>query len=183
MIGISFVDILIQAVFLLFVALSIGYIDPVSLLKIKEFEEVGKDLCTKINKDDPRECREIIEPVVERELGKGKLALCLEASASGRSTVSARFVALSPERARFEGFTAPYLEYLASKGDSKRLELARTIPKGSIINISEIELKFGFMREPSCFHSISHRNWEGSWNQRELNEIFRRFTQLQTFAK
>ena len=35
-VGISFVDILIQAVFILFLAVTIGYTDPMKLLKIKD---------------------------------------------------------------------------------------------------------------------------------------------------
>ena len=57
-IGISFVDILIQAVFLLFAMLLIGYVDPLELLRIREYEEAGKDLCNKLVKDSPKACRE-----------------------------------------------------------------------------------------------------------------------------
>jgi hypothetical protein len=60
-IGISFVDILIQAVFVLLLALIVGYVDPVEKLQIKEYEEVGKDLCKKLNKDSVEACREFIQ--------------------------------------------------------------------------------------------------------------------------
>lgn len=60
-IGISFADILIQAVFVLLLALIVGYVDPVEKLQIKEFEEVGKDLCKKLNKDSIEACREFIK--------------------------------------------------------------------------------------------------------------------------
>jgi hypothetical protein len=60
--GISFVDILIQAVFVLLVALMAGYIDPADRLKIKEWEEAGKDLCVKkLNRDSPEACREYVK--------------------------------------------------------------------------------------------------------------------------
>jgi hypothetical protein len=182
-IGISFVDILIQAVFLLLVALSVGFTDPLNLLRIKEFEQVGKDLCNKVNKDDPKECQQVIEPVIEREIGKGKLALCLRVDGETRATASARFVVISPNKARFIEFSPRYLDYLKNKGDVDKLNKAVSIPKGSELGIDEIEPSFGFIREPKCFHTISHRNWEGSWNQRELDVIFSKFTSLQSFSK
>ena len=182
-IGISFVDILIQAVFLLFVALSVGFTDPLNLLRIKEFEQVGKDLCNKVNKDDPKECQQVIEPVIEREIGKGKLALCLRVDGETRATASARFVVISPSKARFIEFSPRYLDYLKNKGEVDRLSKAVSIPRGIELGIDDIESSFGFMREPKCFHNISHRNWEGSWNQRELDVIFSRLTSLQSFSK
>ena len=71
-IGISFVDILIQAVFLLLLILMVGYVDPVQQLlyekavkdkpTMNEFEGIGKDLCIKkFKKDSPIACREFIE--------------------------------------------------------------------------------------------------------------------------
>lgn len=58
--GISFVDILIQAVFLLLLILMVGYVDPVVQNNF-EFHEAGKDLCNKINKDSPIGCIEFIK--------------------------------------------------------------------------------------------------------------------------
>lgn len=58
--GISFVDILIQAVFLLLLILMVGYVDPLDQIKF-EFYEAGKDLCKKINKDTPQACVEYIK--------------------------------------------------------------------------------------------------------------------------
>lgn len=67
-IGISFVDILIQAVFLLLLILMVGYVDPIEQLLYEkvdpaknEFNGIGKDLCVKLDKDSPRACREFIE--------------------------------------------------------------------------------------------------------------------------
>jgi hypothetical protein len=58
--GISFVDILIQAVFLLLIILMVGYVDPLEQNKY-EFDEVGKDFCNKIYKDSPLACVEHIK--------------------------------------------------------------------------------------------------------------------------
>ena len=65
-IGISFVDILIQAVFLLLLILMVGYIDPEEQLLLEkidpnknEYDGVGRDLCHKWNKS-PIACREYI---------------------------------------------------------------------------------------------------------------------------
>ncbi len=58
--GISFVDILIQAVFLLLLILMVGYVDPLEQIKY-EFAEAGKDLCHKLNKDSPGACVEYIK--------------------------------------------------------------------------------------------------------------------------
>ena len=60
-IGISFVDILIQAVFVLLLAIIVGYVDPVERLNLEEYKEVGKDLCHKLNKDSVEACREFIK--------------------------------------------------------------------------------------------------------------------------
>ena len=44
MIGFSLVDILIQALFVLFIALTIGYVDPEDREKTEIYERVGRDL-------------------------------------------------------------------------------------------------------------------------------------------
>lgn len=59
-IGISFVDVLIQAIFILFVLLLVGYIDPDEMKKIKEHQQLGMDMCHKLNKDSAAECREYV---------------------------------------------------------------------------------------------------------------------------
>ena len=62
-IGISFVDILIQAVFVLLVALFVGYVDPsvqIVLEEKSEYAQIGKDLCNKVNKDSIEACREYL---------------------------------------------------------------------------------------------------------------------------
>jgi hypothetical protein len=59
--GISFVDILIQAVFLLLLILMVGYVDPEEKEKILLYEAAGKDLCNKLNKDSPQACVEHVK--------------------------------------------------------------------------------------------------------------------------
>jgi hypothetical protein len=126
LIGISFVDILIQAVFILFLALTIGYTDPVNLINIKEYAEAGKDLCTKINKDSIKECKEVIEATIDKEASKkGDLMLCLNPASKTNAALSARFVVLSPQEVRFDGFTPQYISYLESKSDIERLAKAK----------------------------------------------------------
>lgn len=64
MIGISFVDILIQAVFVLLIALIVGYVDPLVRIEMEqgsEYGQIGKDLCHKLDKDSLQACREHIE--------------------------------------------------------------------------------------------------------------------------
>lgn len=56
--GISLADILIQAVFLLFIALIVGYEDPERLVLLQKYEQFGKDLCDKKHPDNLTECRE-----------------------------------------------------------------------------------------------------------------------------
>jgi hypothetical protein len=73
-IGISFVDILIQAVFLLLLILMVGYVDPVDQDKFKYFE-AGKDLCNKLNKDSPKSCVEFIK---DKDIFISKPALKLD---------------------------------------------------------------------------------------------------------
>lgn len=71
-IGISLADILLQAVFLLFIALIIGYKDPQQLLLIQKYEQLGRDLCNKKNPDSLKECKEqeIIKDQSFIEVGK-----------------------------------------------------------------------------------------------------------------
>ncbi len=73
-IGISFVDILIQAIFVLMIAFVVGYVDPVQKLQLKEFFEAGKDLCKKRNKDSMLSCREFLKEAVLVEKDEGKYA-------------------------------------------------------------------------------------------------------------
>jgi len=175
-IGISFVDILIQAVFILFLALTVGYTDPMNLFKIKEYEQAGRDLCNKVNKDSVTECREVIDPIIDKELGKGMLALCIKPESNDRSVVTARFIVTSPTEAKFLGFNPQYLSYLEKKGDFTRLEKAKLISPG-VYKIGSIDQSFSFLMEPKCIHTI-FRDWEGTWDRRELDQIFATLAKL-----
>lgn len=168
LIGISFVDILIQAVFILFLALTVGYTDPMNLYKIKEYEQAGRDLCNKVNKDSVVECREVIDPIIDRELIK--LALCIKPESSDRTVVTARFIVISPTETKFLGFTPQYFTYLEKKGDTERLAKAKSIAPG-VYGVNSINQNFSFLMEPNCIHTI-YRDWQGTWDRRQLDQIF-----------
>jgi hypothetical protein len=170
LIGISFVDILIQAVFILFLALTVGYTDPMNLFKIKEYEQAGRDLCNKVNKDSVKECREVIDPIIDKELNKGMLALCIKPESSDRSVVTARFIVTSPTETKFLGFTPQYFTYLEKKGDKERLAKAKSVAPG-VYGIKSIDQNFSFLMEPKCIHII-FRDWEGTWDRRAFDDIF-----------
>jgi len=174
-VGISFVDILIQAVFILFLAVTIGYTDPMKLLKIKEYEQVGRDLCNKVNKDSVKECKEVVYPIIDKELNKGMLALCIKPS-NDRPVITARFIVISPSEAKFLGFTPQYFSYLEKKGDSDRLLKAKLLSPGTY-KIGSIYQSFNFLMEPKCIHNIS-RDWEGTLNRQEIDEIYLTISKL-----
>lgn len=174
LIGISFVDILIQAVFILFLALTVGYTDPMNLFKIKEYEQAGRDLCNKVNKDSVKECREVLDPIIDKELNK--LALCIKPESSDRTVVTARFIATSPTETKFLGFTPQYFSYLEKKGDTERLAKAKSIAPG-IYGINSIDQNFSFLMEPTCIHII-YRDWEGTWERRQFDQIFATLSRL-----
>jgi hypothetical protein len=143
--GISFVDILIQAVFLLLLILMVGYVDPVEQIKF-EFYEAGKDLCNKINKDTPQACVEYLkdkdikvgskekEPSedfckkrnLSREECKSKLDElaanislwpCIPPSSKSQLTVSSTLWTIhAPGQIEFNRFSDEYLAYLNRKG-------------------------------------------------------------------
>lgn len=185
-IGISFVDILIQAVFLLLLILIVGYVDPVEILKIKEYEDIGKDLCVKLDKDSPKACREYVEvtklgPVGKNDFGNigsdickklGKstekdcrealskfnsLWPCIQSKNKVKAPWSTSWEINSMSTARFLGFSAEYLEYLNNQKDNVRLGTVKDLNQyiGSSLSPSEIESRFGFMRESECFHEIA----------------------------
>jgi hypothetical protein len=174
LIGISFVDILIQAVFILFLALTVGYTDPMNLFKIKEYEQAGRDLCNKVNKDSVKECREVLDPIIDKELNK--LALCIKPESSDRTVVTARFIATSPTETKFLGFTPQYFSYLEKKGDTERLAKAKSVAPG-MYGINSIDQNFSFLMEPTCIHII-YRDWEGTWERRQFDQIFATLSRL-----
>ncbi len=181
LIGISFVDILIQAVFILFLALTVGYTDPMNLFKIKEYEQAGRDLCNKVNKDSVKECREVIDPIIDKELNKGMLALCIKPESNDRSVVTARFIATTPTEVKFLGFSPQYFSYLEKKGDTDRLLKAKSVLPG-VYGINSIDQNFSFLMEPKCIHTIS-RDWEGTWERRQFDQIFASLSRLGSKSK
>lgn len=181
LIGISFVDILIQAVFLLFIALTVGYQDPIVIEKIREYEAFGKDICNKANKNSIKECKEVIDPIVDKATGNG-LSLCILPKTGERSILSARFVVVSPVEIRFVGFTNEYYEYLESKGYQERLSLAKSIKSG-VYPVGNMESIFGFIREEKCTHSVTIRKWEGAWRESDLIPAFNSLSNLQKMSK
>ena len=181
LIGISFVDILIQAVFILFIALTVGYLDPIERFKIKDYAEAGKDLCNKVNKDSVKECREVIDPIIEKELNKGMLALCIKPESTDRSVVTARFIITSPTEARFLGFSPQYMNYLEKKGDLDRYSKAKSLSPGTY-KIGSIDQNFSFLMEPKCIPTVLI-DFEGTLNRQEIDEIRRTLLKLNNKAK
>lgn len=181
LIGISFVDILIQAVFLLFIALTVGYQDPVVIERIREYEAFGKDICNKANKNSIKECREVVEPVIDKAVGKG-LSLCIPPKSGERSILTARFIVVSPSEIRFLEFTKEYYEYLSSKGYEDKLSRAKATKTG-VYAVASMESVFGFIREEKCIHSVTIRKWEGAWRESDLTPAFNALYKLQTMNK
>ena len=181
LIGISFVDILIQAVFLLFIALTVGYQDPVIIERIREYEAFGKDLCNKANKDSVKECREVIEPVVDKAIGKG-LSLCIPPKIGDSAILSARFIVVSPSQIKFIEFTEDYYKHLEGKGYLEKLNRAKSIKSG-IYEVGNIDSVFGFIREDKCIHSIPVKKWEGAWYEKDLSPAFNALYKLQKMNK
>ncbi len=181
LIGISFVDILIQAVFLLFIALTVGYQDPVIIERIREYEAFGKDICNKANKDSIKECREVVEPVVDKAIGRG-LSLCIPPKVGDRSVLSVRFSVVSPSEIRFIEFTKDYYDYLESKGYEDKLTRAKATKSG-IYEVGDLDRHFGFIREDKCIHSVTIRKWEGAWRESDLAPAFNALSKLQTMNR
>jgi hypothetical protein len=179
--GISFVDILIQAVFLLLLILMVGYVDPVEQIKF-EFYEAGKDLCNKIKKDTPQACVEYLkdkdikvgsedEPSkdfckkrnLSREECKAKLDEladnislwpCIPPSSKSQLTVSTLWTIHAPGQIEFNRFSDEYLAYLNRKGFAeikKRVDAIKASPQRFYTH-SDISSTFGFLREEMCFH-------------------------------
>lgn len=183
LIGISFVDILIQAVFILFLALTVGYTDPSEKIKVKEYQDAGVDFCKKMNKSSVKECREVIDQILDKELTKkGDLALCLKPVSDNQPTWSARFTITSPTQVTFGGFAPEFIAYLQKNNDEERLRIANSTKLGSY-NVADIDKTFGFMREKKCFHYIPTLNVEGAIDQKELRNMIRALSQLKNIEK
>ncbi len=172
--GVSFIDILIQAVFVLLIALMIGYIDPVERLKIEEYEQAGKDLCNKLNKDSPEACREYIADksigvvsgldgigtevctrlraktrdecldAINRELSKGSQLPCLKSQLQNSTLKSTIWEIKNPDEVIFRGFTPQYLDYLREHNDQRRLEIARSLQDKTPLSFRPSEIEATF---------------------------------------
>jgi hypothetical protein len=155
--GISFVDILIQAVFVLLIALMAGYMDPDDRKKLKDHAEVGKDLCQKINPDSIEVCREYVRDfkgespsqfdgvgvdicgrlgattrdeciaAFDKRFGAGSQKTCLKAPSLNSTQKSTKWELRSPQEVVFLGFYSQYLDYLRGRGDSDRLNAAENL--------------------------------------------------------
>jgi hypothetical protein len=183
LIGISFVDILIQAVFLLFIALTVGYQDPVVIERIKEYAEAGQDLCNKVNKGSIKECVEVLGPVAEKEREKGsvKLTPCIKPTSENSLSITARFLVVSPQIIRFEGFTDTYRDYLKKNNDDFRLNKTQQIEPAEF-TIGQVESRFGFIREKKCFHSIiADISLPNQYQRKELQPAFGVIGRLRRF--
>jgi hypothetical protein len=184
LIGISFVDILIQAVFLLFIALTVGYQDPVVIENIKEYAEAGKDLCNKVDKSSIKECVEVLGPVAEKERekeGSVKLTPCIKPISENSLSITARFLVVSPQTVRFEGFTDTYREYLKKNNDEFRLNKMQQIEPAEF-TIGQVESRFGFIREKKCFHSIvADISLPNQYQRKELQPAFGVIGRLRRF--
>jgi hypothetical protein len=181
LIGISFADILIQAVFLLFIALTVGYQDPVIIERVRDYKALGEDICNKVNKSSIKECVETLNSMIEKDKKrKGDLALCIEPETDVKVKFSAIFDANSPKEVYFRGFTNDYLKYLENKGMMDKLEIAKKLNFQRQYPLNEIEKTFGFMRESNCIHKITYRYSGSSWTPQEMREYSSRIVALES---
>jgi hypothetical protein len=79
------------------------------------------------------------------------------------------------------GFTPQYFTYLEKKGDKDRLAKAKSVAPG-MYGINSIDQNFSFLMEPKCIHTIS-RDWEGTWERRQLDQIFATLSRLGNKSK
>jgi hypothetical protein len=210
--GISFVDILIQVIFILLVALMAGYIDPVERLKIEQFEQAGKDLCNKLNQDSPEACREYIQgkkigvlgelsdvgdtvcprvgaqdsksciQAVDRVLGEGSQRPCLKTPLKNSIPPSTRWE-VRPEEIIFLGFTPQYLDYLRKRADQKRLAIVQRLQE-------QVPRSFRLAEIDESFGFIREQgcfhNYSTTWgkySESELKDAYLSLSPLKAFLK
>lgn len=160
-IGLSLVDILLQAVFLLFVALVIGYEDPQIRLLQSEYQIAGRDLCQKDGpgRDSVTKCVEDLKRAKEfRNKHSGANAANLFACMPKDKTSTkpaASFSLLTSSSFRFNEFTSDYYAYLTERSDTQRLAAAKSVRPGTVLSSAEIEKVFYFVREAECYHDTS----------------------------
>lgn len=172
-IGISLVDILIQIVFVLFIALIAGYEDPEIRLLKSEFEYAGRELCQTgpSGRDSIKKCVEDYAKLKEvngkADNENGKLVACMPQSDGIHTNLAFNYTIVkrdSPEidkaKIYFDGFTKDYLDYLNEHKMEKSLKSAHAIKRG-IISVLELEENFGFIREADCYHEARSINNDG----------------------
>jgi hypothetical protein len=202
-IGISLADILLQAVFLLFIALIIGYEDPQNLILIKEYQEFGKDLCTKKNTDSLTQCKEqvikddqyaevgrklctgklqdsekcikhYLDAVEANNKSKGNLVACMHISTTLDETYPAAvFKIYSKDVIQFIKFTQEYKNYLTEHNDQTRLDKVNAISENYKFSPDAIESTFGFIRQDDCFHKPSFISGTSNLSQAEWVQAIR----------
>lgn len=156
-VGISLADILLQAIFLLFIALLVGYKDPKEWVVLQESSAIGKDLCNKTDSDSMKACvqdfikdkdlveklcngeykyddkKKCLEAYLEamkktKEEKKGHLVPCIPALNSTKDTeISVYFKIIDKQTVRFDKFSEKYINYLTSHKDEARLKKVEEI--------------------------------------------------------
>ncbi|QQS16451.1 MAG: hypothetical protein IPK86_03235 [Neisseriales bacterium] len=93
LIGISFIDILIQAIFVLFLALGVGYMDPIEREEAEEAKRKLHDICHRFNKDSTKPCYDYLIQIATKEAKgqKGSLHLCIAPKSFNKSIPSVFF--------------------------------------------------------------------------------------------
>lgn len=199
-IGISFVDILIQVTFLLLLALMVGYVDP---NEKDELTSVGRDACNKINRQSTKPCSEVLPQFIDqlstrcKELGatsaadcmdrlkaasvalqaaekSGNVSFCLKTSSQlKRPPPSVRFKIAGPGKIYFGEFDPAYIDYLTSQSQVEKLRLVETIKNDPqrVYTASEIPKVFGFVSESTCLMRVFARK-VGSFSDDQIaNEL------------
>ena len=196
-------DILLQAVFLLFIALIIGYQDPKTLILIKDYQEFGKDLCTKKNTDSLAQCKEQIieddkyagvgrklcsgkfqnnekcikhylDAIEANSKSKGNLVACMPIATTLDETYPAAvFKIYGKDVIQFINFTQEYKNYLTEHNDQVRLDKVSAISENYKFSPDAIESTFGFIRQDDCFHKPRFISGNSSLSQLEWVQAIR----------
>jgi hypothetical protein len=163
---ISLVDILLQLSFVLLIVILFVFKEHETLFV--QYENLKK------NTMDSSQC--IAEKdQCQKELSdikKQYLQACITLSKTAPAA-SVKFSAYSTNTVIFQGFTPEYFKYLAGKNDSFREQRAKVLKANSMINLSDIESTFGFIREGDCYHDFSVAPI-ASINSVESGEVWRR---------
>ena len=189
MIGFSLVDILIQALFVLFIALTIGYVDPEDREKTEIYERVGRDLCEKSYTQSTKKCVEDYLRAMDKfdkdnsqkiTQKSGNLNACIPLS-SISAEKSIIFSWASPDSIRFLNFTPAYYNYL-NQTDVHKINVVKNLSENQVIDLSEIESKFGFVREKECWHDWNLRT-DPNNNLKHSDVEKVRYTLFKTFRR